>query len=352
MTVHVILLLMVFCIFSPSAVEAASAKQWRGAIEALLEKFGGGSKKVPDPTPTPKHLDGPMKYSEQGGALFWRSGVRINHYRSCPSMQLRVSLPQLNVLVKIPKGSYIRRGPGKSFERQDQVMKEDNYSLDLLSTKGCWVKIRYGRSREEGNTGWIYGELLEFSFDNQMVKPSNRLTKRRSGEDVYALVSRSTYKIRTGTSQGTAVAISPTVLLTNCHVMGDYDLVHIIEENKGYPSVLIHDDYSKDKCFIRSLQLTLRPVSHVERFSDIRRGERAYSVGAPLGYNRTLGQGIVSGKHKAQTPRYVQTTAPISPGSSGGGLFDDRGNLLGITTFTDTRGQNLNFAIASEDFWR
>ena len=41
----------------------------------------------------------------------------------------------------------------------------------------------------------------------------------------------------------------------------------------------------------------------------------------------------------------------ISPGSSGGGLFDDRGNLIGITTLASIGYQNLNFAVAAGDFW-
>jgi serine protease Do len=47
--------------------------------------------------------------------------------------------------------------------------------------------------------------------------------------------------------------------------------------------------------------------------------------------------------------RYLQTTAPISGGSSGGGLFDCAGRLMGITTFY-VDGQNLNFAIAADEF--
>ena len=53
--------------------------------------------------------------------------------------------------------------------------------------------------------------------------------------------------------------------------------------------------------------------------------------------------------------RYVQTSAPISPGSSGGGLFDARGNLVGITTLVfvgkEHLNQSLNFAIAAEMYW-
>jgi S1-C subfamily serine protease len=50
--------------------------------------------------------------------------------------------------------------------------------------------------------------------------------------------------------------------------------------------------------------------------------------------------------------RFLQTTAPISPGSSGGGLFDGRGNLVGVTSFTLKGAQNINFAIPAEDFWK
>lgn len=48
----------------------------------------------------------------------------------------------------------------------------------------------------------------------------------------------------------------------------------------------------------------------------------------------------------------IQTSAPVSPGSSGGALVDARGALLGITTFIVKDAQNLNFAIAAEEFWR
>jgi S1-C subfamily serine protease len=50
--------------------------------------------------------------------------------------------------------------------------------------------------------------------------------------------------------------------------------------------------------------------------------------------------------------RFLQTTAPISPGSSGGGLFDGSGNLVAITSMSLRGAQNINFAIPAEDFWK
>ena len=47
-------------------------------------------------------------------------------------------------------------------------------------------------------------------------------------------------------------------------------------------------------------------------------------------------------------PPLIQTTAAISPGSSGGGLFDGEGRLVGLTTFYLEGGQSLNFAMPVE----
>ena len=77
------------------------------------------------------------------------------------------------------------------------------------------------------------------------------------------------------------------------------------------------------------------------------------TIGSPKGLPHTLGSGLLSGLRKLEGEAdYIQTTAPVSEGSSGGGLFDDRGNLIGVTTFTVRDSQNLNFAIAASAFWR
>ena len=65
--------------------------------------------------------------------------------------------------------------------------------------------------------------------------------------------------------------------------------------------------------------------SQVRDFSSLKIGERVYSIGAPRGLELTLTEGIVSGKRTHQGQRYIQTTAPISKGSSGGGSVRWRG---------------------------
>jgi hypothetical protein len=74
-------------------------------------------------------------------------------------------------------------------------------------------------------------------------------------------------------------------------------------------------------------------------------GERVYAIGTPEGLELTLSEGIVSGLREFEDDYIIQTSTPISPGSSGGGLFDEEGRLAGITSFGLVEGQNLNFAL-------
>ena len=76
-------------------------------------------------------------------------------------------------------------------------------------------------------------------------------------------------------------------------------------------------------------------------------GSTVVAIGNPQGFENTVSQGVLSGKRAVGNDgQYqIQTTAPISSGSSGGGLFDDKGRLIGIVVSYFTEGQNLNFAI-------
>lgn len=73
-----------------------------------------------------------------------------------------------------------------------------------------------------------------------------------------------------------------------------------------------------------------------------RQGTQVHTLGAPLGVPWTYSRGDVSGIRYIQDILSIQTTAPISGGNSGGGLFNDNGDLVGICRATFTRGQNMN----------
>lgn len=83
-------------------------------------------------------------------------------------------------------------------------------------------------------------------------------------------------------------------------------------------------------------------------------GAEVVAIGNPLSLESTVSNGIVSGIRtlKEEGGRYLQITAPISPGSSGGPLFNVAGEVIGITTSYLRGGENLNFAIPINDVKR
>lgn len=86
-----------------------------------------------------------------------------------------------------------------------------------------------------------------------------------------------------------------------------------------------------------------KPLSLSERTPDI--GEDIVAIGNPKGLESTISRGIISGIRDDSGKRHYQITAPISPGSSGGPIVDEKGKVLGVATFYVDGGQNLNFAV-------
>jgi hypothetical protein len=156
---------------------------------------------------------------------------------------------------------------------------------------------------------------------------------------------------RTDHSQGSAVAITDHILLTNCHVVAGRPQISISQDGQGSRARLVYGDPGGDRCFLQVDGMVLHPVQGVRRASDIRVGQAVYSVGTPAGLERSFGAGLVSGLRVWEGVRIVQNSAPSWFGSSGGGLFDARGNLVGITTAIATNVPNTAFSIAAEDFW-
>jgi S1-C subfamily serine protease len=83
----------------------------------------------------------------------------------------------------------------------------------------------------------------------------------------------------------------------------------------------------------------------------VQAGEEVVAIGSPLSLESSVSNGIVSGMRtvKEEGGKFLQITAPISPGSSGGPLFNMAGEVVGITTMHIEGGQNLNFAIPIND---
>lgn len=143
--------------------------------------------------------------------------------------------------------------------------------------------------------------------------------------------------------------ISPQYIITNYHVVEN--AVKITVTSKNGKKYSVSDIYKSDKeRDVAILKLSGSELTPIEKSDGIEVGEKIIVIGNPHGLSFSVSDGIVSsfrGK-EASFDRAIQITAPISPGNSGGPLLDQNARLLGITTFSFKKGQNLNFAVPAE----
>ncbi len=88
------------------------------------------------------------------------------------------------------------------------------------------------------------------------------------------------------------------------------------------------------------------PIVYVQGVDDLAAGQPVFAIGAPLGLERTLSTGVIATTARSfEGLAYIQTTAQINPGNSGGPLFNDRGEVIGVTNMKIPFGEGLGFAI-------
>ena len=154
-------------------------------------------------------------------------------------------------------------------------------------------------------------------------------------------------------AQGSAVLIAPGRFVTNCHVLerGKTFVISRREDKVIERATVVNFERGKDLCELDLAQMKSgfdKPVE-IAPPDSLHIGETVFAIGSPRGMELTISNGIASGFREMKNgTKMVQTTAPFSPGSSGGGLFDDQGRLVGITTLIAKDSQNLNFAVSAQ----
>ena len=146
---------------------------------------------------------------------------------------------------------------------------------------------------------------------------------------------------------GSGVVVAPGRVVTNCHVVQEAVAIRVRAGDKEWDATIAVMDTPRDLCQLDVPGL-MAPFAKIRRYQDIQIGEPIYAVGNPLGFGLAVSAGLVSsiGLHKGETRLF--SSAPISPGSSGGGLFDGQGRLIGITTGFYPGAQNLNLAVPAD----
>jgi Flp pilus assembly protein TadD len=194
------------------------------------------------------------------------------------------------------------------------------------------------------------GFLLPFVALAMFLSP---LVCRADADRIYDENSRSVVVIvavdREGhsASQGSGFVVREDgAVATNYHVISGATDVKI----KIGPKVVdvegvLYVDVDNDVALLK-IAGTGYPTVHVGDAGALLVGAKVYAIGSPHGLENTISEGIVSGIREIDSKRKIlQMTAAISPGSSGGPVFNEKGEVVAIATFLIEANQNLNFAL-------
>ncbi|MFV0479471.1 MAG: S1C family serine protease [Anaerorhabdus sp.] len=157
---------------------------------------------------------------------------------------------------------------------------------------------------------------------------------------------------------GSGVIISEDgYIVTNNHVIEDSDQITVIlSDGVEYEAQLIGADVSNDLAVIKIEEENLSAVTFGDS-DEIVVGEAVLAIGNPLGeFGGSITDGIISATERtitidSQVIEVLQTNAAVSPGNSGGGLFNSQGELIGIVNAKSSGDdvEGIGFAIPSND---
>lgn len=140
------------------------------------------------------------------------------------------------------------------------------------------------------------------------------------------------------------------LLVTNQHVIDGAAYIGLLDDDGRQYTVdrVVVSDKEHDIAILYFPEgKNYNPLNYDTTFDDLVRGQPVLAIGSPKGMPGTVSDGIISAfpLFKGEDTRYIQTTAPISHGSSGGCLLNENLKVIGVTSAGIDEGQNIGFAI-------
>lgn len=185
--------------------------------------------------------------------------------------------------------------------------------------------------------------------ENELLLNSKILSdSKESLSSIYDKVKKGVYLIYTknnvGISQGSAFIIDKSgIAVSNYHVFKDASSAIAINDEGDEFMITEIIDYDKDKDYIIFRIGNSDNIKYLKLATNTPKiGDEVFTIGNPKGLTQTLSTGIVSSYRDGNN--FIQTTAEITHGSSGAPLFNEYGEVIGITT-SGIGEANLNFAI-------
>jgi hypothetical protein len=177
-------------------------------------------------------------------------------------------------------------------------------------------------------------------------------SKSLSARDIIDSSSPGIVRIEAGEGKvGTGFIVEASGLIaTNLHVIeGESSIrVKLYKDPTEYPATVIAGfDHKHDLALVRIKPKKPLPVLRLGDSSAVSAGDRIYAIGNPLGvFDYSITDGLISQvRPLSDELTILQISAAISQGSSGGPLFNQFGEVIGVTTAIITQGQAINLAV-------
>jgi len=187
----------------------------------------------------------------------------------------------------------------------------------------------------------------------KLIRDRHKDRKRLAVSEIYARYSQGIVSIKTkdrfgrelGLGSGFVVS-QDGFIVTNYHVLAS---AYQVEVNIGNAVLsgarLVKAVPQKDIAILKVEAQGLSPLV-IGDSDELISGQIVVSLGSPLGLEYSVSSGIVSAIRSGKDMKLIQMTAPISLGSSGGPVFNEYGEVIGITTIGSFFfAQNVNFAV-------
>ncbi|UBQ36655.1 Do family serine endopeptidase [Acinetobacter johnsonii] len=177
-------------------------------------------------------------------------------------------------------------------------------------------------------------EILKRFFGNQVIIPQQQAPQEKTAYGSAFFISKDGY------------------LLTNHHVVEDASKVTIMfNDRRELDATVVGSDERTDVALLK-VNGTNFPSLRAGNVDQLRVGEPVLAIGSPFGFDYSASAGIVSAKMRNMMGEtsvpFIQTDVALNPGNSGGPLFNQQGEVVGVNSriFSGTGGyMGLSFSI-------
>lgn len=148
--------------------------------------------------------------------------------------------------------------------------------------------------------------------------------------------------------RGSGVVVSPEYVATNCHVIANSNGANIAKFRDGYQPIGLKANWRRDVCLLKFDRLPFKPIP-MRDSKTLQYEEEVFSLSFPAGAPvPQLSYGSIKGIYPYDGSLIVRSNASFYMGSSGGALFDQNYNLIGLTTFKSPGHQAFYYSLPVE----